>query len=67
MKLSRKHVDEALKAAGINARIAKGNGYWFFYGPAFELAESSMVCVNSLNQLTASQWVFEAKTLLGVD
>lgn len=56
-------VNAALKKAGLDAEIVKGNGYFYFSGPGTEKWYTASVMVNSVSQLTLDQWVAEYHTL----
>ena len=56
-----KRVDAALQKAGIDAKLARGRGYWYFHGPDVEMAGTTSVSVMYLYQLTVPQWVLEAQ------
>lgn len=48
-----------LRDRGIDAVLMNGRGYFYFSGPAVELASSTSVWVYRLNRLTMSQWMGE--------
>lgn len=55
-------VNKALVAAGIDAELVKGRGYFYFSGPAVDCAkEQGVYGVYRLSELTVSQWVEEAR------
>jgi hypothetical protein len=55
-------INAALKRAGINAEIVRGEGYYYFFGDDVELTrEQGVYGVRYLHQLTVEQWVAEAK------
>lgn len=53
-------VNVALAAKNIDGELLKGNGYFYFWGPAFDRCSTASVFVTSLNQLTLEQWMSEA-------
>jgi len=55
-------VNKALAAAGIDAELVKGDGYFYFVGQDVELArEQGVYGVFRLNDLSLEQWVEEAR------
>ena len=55
-------VNKALKAAGIEAEIFRGNGYFYFSGPAVEVShEQGVYGVFRISDLSVEEWVEEAK------
>lgn len=57
-----KNINAALKAAGIDAEIVRGKGYFYFTGPAMDLAkEQGVYGVARLGDLPIERWVEEAK------
>lgn len=62
MAISTKIINQALKKAGIDAEIVKGDGYYYFFGKDVEHArEQGVYDVCYLNQLTVEQWVSRAR------
>jgi len=58
-------VNKALAAAGIDAELVKGRGYFYFAGSAVDYAEEQGVYgVFRLSDLSVSQWVEEARSKL---
>ena len=57
-------VNKEIKNLGFDCELVKGNGYSYFYGADFDKVKDSCVYVNSLNQLTMQQWLFELKSKL---
>ena len=55
--MSLRKINAALAAAGIEATLARGKGYFYFVGPKADLWPTSSVMVCYLNQLTIRQWV----------
>lgn len=55
-----KKVNEEIVKIGIQAELIKGDGYFYFIGDDVELAFTTSVMVNSLNQLSLEEWVEEA-------
>lgn len=53
-----KTVNNEITKRGIDAKLVKGNGYYYFIGPAVDGAFSTSVCVYRLNQLPLEQWLF---------
>lgn len=57
-----KRVNEALKAAGIDAELVAAKDYFYFSGPAMDLVqEQGVYGVYRLNDLSLERWVAEAK------
>lgn len=55
-------IDRALAAAGIDARIARGRGYFYFYGDAISnVFEQGVYGVAHLNDLSVAEWVALAR------
>lgn len=55
-------VNKALKVNGIDCELIKGQGYFYFQGPAVETAfEQGVYSVFRLSDLSVEQWVEEAK------
>lgn len=55
-------VNKALAAAGIDAELVKGRGYFYFVGSVVDYAEEQGVCgVFRLSDLSVAQWVEEAR------
>lgn len=50
-------VNRAIRAAGYDAELVRGRGYFYFIGPAVERATHTGVVVFRLNQLDAAGWV----------
>lgn len=50
-------VNHALKAAGIDAEIVRGNGYLYFTGPGLESWFTTSVPVCYLSQKKVAGWV----------
>lgn len=57
--LTLKQINDAIRDRGISAVLMKGNGYFYFSGPAVELAPSTSVWTYLLNDLTLDQWLSE--------
>ena len=58
-------VNKALAAAGIDAELVKGRGYFYFAGSDMDYAEEQGVYgVFRLSDLSVSQWVEEARSKL---
>ena len=57
-----KTVNKAIKQAGINAELVRGDGYFYFAGEDVEMSPRSIVYVPRLNDLTIEDWVQEAQT-----
>ena len=65
MRVTLKQINEALKAEGIDAEIHRGEGYFYFSGPAMDLAhEQGVYGVARLSDLPVERWVQEAKAKL---
>lgn len=55
-------VNKALAAAGIDAELVKGRGYFYFVGSDMDYAEEQGVYgVFRLSDLSVTQWVEEAR------
>ena len=54
-----KQINAAIRERGIDAVLMKGRGYFYFSGPAVELASSTSVWVYQLDELTVPQWLAE--------
>ena len=63
--LTLRQINGAIHERGISAVLMKGRGYFYFSGPAVELAPSTSVCVYQLNELTLAQWMAELDRILG--
>lgn len=58
-------VNKALAAAGIDAELVKGRGYFYFVGSDMDYAEEQGVYgVFRLSDLSVSQWVEESRSKL---
>lgn len=58
-------VNKALTAAGIDAELVKGRGYFYFVGSDMDYAEEQGVYgVFRLSDLSVTQWVEEARSKL---
>lgn len=58
-------VNKALAAAGIDAELVKGRGYFYFAGSAVDCAkEQGVYGVFRLSDLSVTQWVEEARSKL---
>lgn len=58
-------VNKALAAAGIDAELVKGRGYFYFVGSDMDCAEEQGVYgVFRLSDLSVTQWVEEARSKL---
>jgi len=55
-------VNKALKTDGIDCQLVKGQGYFYFEGPAVDTAfEQGVYGVFRLSDFSVDQWVEEAK------
>lgn len=63
--LTLRQINDAIRDRGIRAVLMKGRGYFYFSGPAVELAPSTSVWVYQLNELTLSQWLAELDRIIG--
>lgn len=55
-------VNKALKDASFDCELVKGRGYFYFQGPAVDLAgEQGVYGVYRLSDLSIEQWIQEAK------
>lgn len=59
MKATTKSVNAALKAAGYDAEIANGGGYWYFFGPDADHFFQQGIYTQRISDLTVEQWVEE--------
>ena len=50
-------VNKKIKSLGIDAELAKEDGYFYFYGKSVERCYSTSIYVHRLNQLTMEQWL----------
>ena len=58
-------VNKALAAAGIDAELVKGRGYFYFVGSDMDYAkEQGVYGVFRLSDLSVTQWVEEARSKL---
>lgn len=58
-------INKALAAAGIDAELVKGRGYFYFVGSDMDYAEEQGVYgVFRLSDLSVTQWVEEARSKL---
>lgn len=58
-------INKALRDAGIDAEIVRGEGYFYFVGSDTDCAEEQGVYgVFRLSDLTVAQWVEEARSKL---
>lgn len=63
--LTTKQVVKAIKAKfGVDVEMYKGNGYYYFEGDCVDGCQSTSVYVNTLNQLSLEQWLFEFSSML---
>lgn len=55
-------VNKALRAASLDCELVKGSGYFYFQGPAVDMAqEQGVYGVYRLSDLSIEQWIQEAK------
>jgi hypothetical protein len=59
-------VNKALRAAGFQEELVRGNGYFYFVGGDAASWPSSSVLVYSITGLTVAQWIAE-RDLLAAD
>lgn len=52
-------VNLKLMTLGIEERLARGDGYFYFCGGNSSTWPSTMVCVNSVRELTIPEWLGE--------
>jgi hypothetical protein len=65
MKSSKQNIDNAIKKAGIQAEIFKGNGYFYFVGKSIDLSQQQGVYgVSRFSDLSLDRWVEECKELV---
>lgn len=62
-RLTCKAVTKAIREAGLNGELVRGNGYYYFVGPAFESCKTTMVITHHIAAYTLEEWVAEAKKL----
>lgn len=55
--VTKKNINAALKTAGHDAEIWRGEGYCYFYGPDADNLPQCSVYVPYLKDLTVAQWV----------
>lgn len=61
-------VNKALKAAGIDAELLRGEGYFYFSGKAMDVVqEQGVYGVYRLNELSVERWVAEAQGKIKAD
>lgn len=63
-RVTKKQIDKALKKAGIDGEIFRGDGYQYFIGKSFDKAYTTSVMVPRLSDLSVERWVEEAKHLI---
>lgn len=61
--LTLKKVNREFENRGIDERLVKGHGYFYFEGGESEKWYTSSVMVNTLNQLTLDGWIKEWESL----
>lgn len=59
--LNIKKVNKEIKLLGIEAEIAKGDGYFYFFGDGVKFCKHTSVFVYRLNQIKLDDWLNEAK------
>lgn len=59
-------INKALAAAGHEERLVKGNGYFYFDGPALQWYDHS-VMTSWLGTMTTAEWVEERDRLAAAD
>jgi hypothetical protein len=57
-------VNKVIRAAGIDAQLVKGSGYFYFTGAAVEGAFTTSVNVYLLADLTLEEWMKELVEIL---
>ena len=57
-------VNKALKEAGINGELVRGEGYFYFVGESFYYSSGTSVYVFRVTNLTIEQWVQEALDMI---
>lgn len=63
--LTTKQVVKAIKEKfGVDVKMYKGNGYYYFDGKCVDGCFSTSVFVNTLNQLTLEQWLYEVGNMI---
>ena len=64
MKANKKTIDAALKEAGLDCEIFKGNGYFYFVGKSVDLAsEQGVYGVARFSDMSIARWVEECKDI----
>jgi len=66
MALSLRSVNKAIKVAGIDATLIRGEGYFYFVGDAVSI-DAPSVYVYRINNQTISEWIAHARTSLNPD
>lgn len=62
MRVTISAINKSLAAAGIDAEIHRGDGYFYFSGPPVDLAqEQGVYGVTRLSELSVSAWVDQAR------
>lgn len=57
-------VNKELKRLGYNVKMYKCRDYFYFVGDCLDLSTTTMVCVNSANDLSVEEWIQEFKSFL---
>lgn len=63
MRVTINNINKALVEAGLQCEIVKGDGYFWFDGPAVEQCHSTSVATCHLTAYSVDQWVAEAANL----
>lgn len=58
MRITKRAIDEALKQAGYDGEVFKGDGYIYFVSPTVEFY-NSMVMTTRFSDLTIESWLHE--------
>jgi hypothetical protein len=64
MGITVKAVNDALASLGIDGKLVKGFGYYYFVGPAFDQHKNTSIHIRVLRRLSLKQWVKEATDIL---
>lgn len=57
MRVTINNVNAALRSAGIDAELVRGDGYFWFDGPDVERAYTSSVMTAHLTSMSVEEWV----------
>lgn len=57
-------INKEIAKRGYDATLVKGDGYFYFIGPAVDNITSTSVYVYKVNQLPLEQWIDELLSLI---